>query len=424
MAGSLARGADDIVAGPMVGHVTEKSARVWLQLSMAKRVAVVYSQERSSQEMEVGMDAEGPLPYTCDLALASLKANKNYRIEIKIDGKPVRLAGPEIIIRTPPPAGEEATFSMAFGSGMESKGKGPMCKAINALNPRAFVFLGNSLTLPGKLEDYPQTHRSAVRFIAEAYTKSRQEPDLQQLFRTTPCYAVWNDHDFGVADSNKDWVYKDEAWSVFQRYWPNPNWGTPENPGCYFTFTIGDVDFFMLDSRMYRDADNDPARKTMLGESQLEWLKKGLKESKATFKVIGCASQLLADYGQGDTWGAYKEERLEFLKWIFASRISGVMFVSGGRNVGEITAVRPADVGVMAGGYPLFEVSTSAMATGAKVGANELVNGKRQGVGVVGGQFGTLDFGGVREHRFLTMRVRDEEGKVRLEQTVFGTQLR
>jgi alkaline phosphatase D len=409
--------AEDVVAGPMLGHVTEKSARVWLQLSTSRRVTVSYAEERSSQEMEVGMDVEGPMPFTCDLALASLKPNKNYRVDIRVDDKPVRVAQ-GLVIRTPPPAGEEATFSVAMGSGFDVHGQGsaPVFKAVSALTPRAFVFLGNTLTLPGKVEDYPQTHRAAVRFIADAYTKARQEPDLQPLFRTTPCYAIWNDHDFGVGDSNKDWVFKDEAWSVFQRFWPNPDWGTPENPGCYFTFTIGDVDFFMVDGRMYRDAESDPNRKTMLGEAQLGWLEKGLKESRATFKVIGCGSQLLADYGQGDTWAVYPEQR-EFLKWLGANRISGVMFVSGGRRVGEITGVKAGEMGV---GYPLMEATSSGLGT-AK---DELPNGRRQGAAVVGPQFLTLDFGGVREHRFVTMRVRDEEGRVKLEQTVFAVQLK
>jgi hypothetical protein len=71
-------------------------------------------------------------------------------------------------------------------------------------------------------------------------------------------------------------------------------------------------------------------------------------------------------------------------------------------------------------GYPLLEVTSSGLG-GPK---DELANGRRQGAAVVGPQFATLDFGGVREHRFVTMRVRDEDGRVKAEQTVFGVQLK
>ena len=43
---------------------------------------------------------------------------------------------------------------------------------------------------------------------------------------------------------------------AFQRFWPNPDWGTPANPGCFCTFSLGDVDFFLLDARTFRSAPN------------------------------------------------------------------------------------------------------------------------------------------------------------------------
>ena len=142
--------------------------------------------------------------------------------------------------------------------------------------------------------------------------------------------------------------------------------GAPDNPGCYFSMTLGDADFFMLDSRMYRDAEGDPARKTMLGKVQLEWLEKGLKESRANFKIIGCSSQMLADYGQGDTWAAYQPEQKDFVKWLFANKISGVIFVSGSQHGGELTERKAGP-----GEYPLIEVTTSGLGKESDGGVNK-----------------------------------------------------
>ena len=164
-------GAGDLVAGPMVGHVTEKSARIWMQLPTAREVTITCNEARAGAVSEVGVDVEGPMPFTCDVPLTNLKPNHDYSITVKLDGN-ASAVGAGIVIRTPPPAGEEATFSVAFGSGLAAKGKGPVFKAVNDLNPRAFFFLGNTLTLPPAVGDYPVKHRDAMRFISDVYSKA------------------------------------------------------------------------------------------------------------------------------------------------------------------------------------------------------------------------------------------------------------
>jgi alkaline phosphatase D len=336
----------DIVAGPMVGHVTDKSARIWMQLSIAKQVTIECYDEHDTPVSAVSLDAEGPLPFVCDLPVNNLLPDQTYRIVVKLNGEVVRPAGPDVVIRTAPSPREEATFTVGIGSGLAAPATGAegagaaevkgLFGAVNEVKPRAFLFLGNSGILPAKLDDFPTTHRATFRAMCESNFRIRSMPALQTLFRTAACYGIWGERDFGAIGADKTWVFARESQAAFQRYWPNPDWGTPENPGCYCTFTMGDVDFFLLDDRMFRDAESDPARKTMLGEAQLAWLKKGLLASTATFKVIGCASDLLADYA-GNSWRRYEPEQQEFLQWMFANHISGTLFVSGGggRGFGE-----------------------------------------------------------------------------------------
>ncbi|MCL2647255.1 MAG: alkaline phosphatase D family protein [Phycisphaerales bacterium] len=446
-------GGGDFVAGPVVGAVTEKSARVWMQLRVAKPVTITTFEVGGvggggGQVSQVSVDVEGPLPFVCDVPVNGLAPNRNYRIEVKLDDVRVKLPGAERIISTSPSEGSEANFCVGLGSNVgtiHGRGTGRLFAEIEKQKPlpRAFLFLGNSASLPLKVEDWPRTNRQAVRVIADAYSKVRCEPDLQGLFRTVPCYAVWNDLDFGVPGSDKTWIYKNEAWSVFQRFWPNPDWGTPENPGCYCNFTIGDAEFFLLDSRMYRDADRsqkpapsqarsqEPVGASMLGEKQLEWLKKSLVQSTATFKIIACGSQLLAEPSdlQSDTWASFQPEQKDFRQWLFNSGITGVVFLSGGR-FGEITSVPPPPSSPSAPSsptsetkaYPLFELTTGPLVGKTLQVAPE--NPNRQKAAVLGNQFATLDFGGTREHRFVTLRLRDESGVVQVEQTLFAGQLK
>ncbi len=417
--------ADDIVAGPMVGHVTDKSARVWMQLSTSGELSVSCIEVDSGREVSgVKVDVEGGSPFIFDTPLNNLLPNKNYRIEVKLDDRILKLPEPPLVIRTAPPAGEIATFNIAFGSCMNPHGRGtaPIFKAVTALEPRAFLFLGNSGYLPAKEEAFPTTRRAAFRFFCDLHSKIKTEPDLQQLFHSASCYGIWDDHDFGPNDSNRTWVYAKESQSAFQRFWANPDWGEPDNPGCYCNFSISDVDFFLLDGRMYRDPETDPARKTMLGQRQLEWLKKGLKASDATFKIIACGSQTIADYSKSDSWSHYPDEQQDFIKWLHKNQIGGVLFISGNRNLGELTIKKPA--GGDADAYPLVELTSSPLA--AKPAPDEVLavpNPDRSGDAVGENNFGTLDFGGPRGKRFVTLRLRDEAGKIKLEQTVFAGQL-
>jgi alkaline phosphatase D len=415
----------DIVAGPMVGHTTDKSARVWMQLATACQVTISCLEVESGRQVSgVTIDIEGPSPFICDTPMNNLAPNKNYRLEVKLDGDPVKLPDPPLIIRTAPPSSEIANFSIAFGSGLKPAGKGsaPIFKAVADLQPRAYLFLGNAGYLPDKEADFPKSRRAAFRAICDLHESVRLLPDLQPLLRSTACYAVWDDHDFGPAAADRTWVYAKESQAAFQRYWANPDWGTPDNPGAYCALSISDVDFFLLDPRMYRDPQSDPARKTMLGETQLKWLQRGLLTSRATFKVLACPSPMIADYAKAGTWSDYPDERAAFIQWLYDHKVTGVLFLSGARQLGELTIKTPAPDNPAA--YPLVDLTSAPLA--AKLASDEtltLKNPDRSGDSVAEENFGTLDFGGNRGKRFVTLRLRNDQGKTKLEQTLFAGQL-
>ncbi len=420
-----ASAANPIVAGPVVGNVTDKSARLWMQFSTSVTVNIKCFEVESGQEVSgITTDVEGPSPFICDTPISNLQPNKNYRIELKIDGVPTKPTGPAVALRTFPPPGDASTFSIAFGSCTKPEGKGslPIFQAITETKPRAFIFLGDNGYLPGKLSDFPEKRRDAFRFLCDFHSKFKQEPDLQELFRTVPSYATWDDHDFGTNDANRTWVFAKEAQVAFQRFWPNPDWGQPANPGTYFSFTLSDADFFILDARMFRDPDPDPKRHTILGEKQFAWLQSSLKKSTATFKIIALGSQCIANYSKFDSWAHYPEQK-EFLDWLLQEQIPGVLFISGDRHMGELTIKSPDEKTPHA--YPLVDLTSSPLH--AKLASPDTValkNPDRSGNAVVENNFGTLDFGGPAGKRFITLRLRDEKGKPLVEQTIFASQLR
>jgi alkaline phosphatase D len=446
--GSAARAADvSIVSGPMIGHTSEDSARVWMQLPIAGEVSVtVYDIQARVGVSGVKVGLEGPSPFVCDVPVNNLQPDHLYRIDAQFEGKPLVQPPPEVVFRTAPRVGDEIAFSMAFGSGLYfppavpnaalRPGGAPIFTAIADLKPRVFLFLGDTGFLPTKLEDFPTTRRAAYRLICDMHERVRRDPDLQELFRTTACYGIYSDRDFGPRDVDKTYVFANESLIAFQHFWPNPDWGTPASPGCFATFTFGDVDVFMLDARTFRDppavagdgaggAATAPAAAAMLGAAQIQWLEKNLQASRATFKLLAAPCTLFGDdpaHPDADSWSRYPTEQQAFLRWMAEQHISGMVALAGNQAAGQLTKFEAGGVG-----YPLFSVGVSTLNNvPAAIAGREAprLNPLRQGGVLETNNFGTLDFGGEREHRFVTLRVRDDTGKTRLEQTLFSLQLR
>ena len=64
----------------------------------------------------------------------------------------------------------------------------------------------------------------------------------------------------------------------------------------------------------------------MIGRQQLQWLKGSLLESNATFKIIAVGSQVLNPVSPFDRWGRFPAEYQEFIQFLEANPINGVLF--------------------------------------------------------------------------------------------------
>ncbi|MEI8194563.1 MAG: alkaline phosphatase D family protein [Phycisphaerae bacterium] len=463
-----------IVAGPMIGHVSDTTARLWMQLNTSEVITVrVFDVIRNQPMGSVRVDVEGPAPFIFDSPLSGLKPNHNYRIEVLFDNQPVELPEPQPVLRTAPPPGEATTFTVGFGSCMSPAavdageggggGKMPIFKPLDLIKPRAFFFLGNTGYLPVDFNQWPPKKRQAMRMLTDFHHHVRAAPDLQHLLRGSAIYGIWDEHDFGSANAagglgadgtaGGGFVFTKESRAAFIRYWPNPDYGTPDAPGIFYSVTLGDVDFFVLDNRTFRTppmsstvpggtlpaepspATTGPAGGTpvMLGAGQIAWLKDGLTKSNATFKIIACGCPMLPTYRPDHTWAAYPEERAVFFTWLKGSHIPGVVLISGGggsEHLGsELSVLTPPDKAITE--YPIYDLTCAPLAVPAAVLANiepaagAADNPLREGPAVRGTNvFGTLDFGGPKSKRHMTLRVRDAEGKTRLEKVLFADELK
>ncbi len=390
-----------LIHGPVVGSVTDTSARIWVRTASEVSVELlVYPSDAKAPILAGKGKTTKADDYTAVVEVTGLEPDMKYHYSVQIDGKVVAL-DPLPSFRTSPAPGSKCRFSVGFGGGA---GFTPwyekMWNVILGRKPRAFLLLGDNVYID--TPKVPETQRYC-------YYRRQSRPEYRAMAASTPIYAIWDDHDFGTNDCLGSPQIDKPAWKldvmkVFTENFVNPYYGGgAKQPGCWFHFAIGDVDFIMLDCRYYRvrPADGTP---TMLGPAQKKWLKERLKAATGTFKVIA-SSVPWAKGTKGkskDTWDGFPKEREEIFSFLEDNKIDGVLLLSADRHRSDAWKIeRPR-------GYALYEFESSKLTNvhthGPMKGALFSYNAKCS--------FGLLDFDTTKTDPEVTYRVINIDNEV------------
>lgn len=351
------RGYPRLMQGPMMGATTPRSATIWLRGSGAFHYQVAYGRSPYLEDAQrtTPVKASRGDDYVVTVQLDSLRPGTAYYYWILAEGEEATYLDDlqPFRFQTAPPTSAPTTFTVAFGScaRVQEDARQSIWTQVARRDPDLFFWLGDNIY--GDARD--------PEILAEEYRRQRTVPALQPLLRTTPQLATWDDHDYGLDNQDRTNPVKEEALSVFQRYWANPAYGLPDTPGVFFKYTYGGVDFFFLDGRYYRDPNGAPdtPEKTMLGTDQLAWLKEQLGASDAPFKVLVSGSGWSKAKGTGgDSWAAFLHERDSLFAFIQREAISGVVLLSGDTHVGELNAIPGSE----RGGYDFYDLVSSPLA--------------------------------------------------------------
>jgi alkaline phosphatase D len=424
-----------IRSGPMLGYADLTEASIWVQTTADADVSLRYWPEGKPAESRTtsALRADEKSDHIAFFVLPFLEPGSRYGYEVRIGGAPENLpaGGTSAVFstqkfwqwRSNPP-----NFTVAFGScyyANEPKmdrpgtpyGSDPkIFRTIAAAKPDVMLWAGDNIY-------YREPDFGSVAAMKRRWALGREEPALQPLLATAHHYAIWDDHDFGPNDST--WInrYWKESFDIFRSYWANPTWGARGVDGVFGWFSWGDVDFFLLDDRMYRTPERAPDApdKAMLGREQLRWLKHSLSYSRAPFKIVVNGSQVLNSNARDECFAHYAREQKELLDWIVENRIRGVVFLSGDRHESELLRVTPA------GFYTLYDFTSSPLTAGLTnpMPKEEENNPLRVPGTLVNDMhsFGLLKFSGGCNERTLEMQVVDREGKRRWTRTVRGSEL-
>ncbi len=349
--------------GPMLGDVTSNAAAFWVRTYQEVPIEVVVEARNDESFVKSGKGKTNAADdFTAIVRVEGLPANTEFDYYLVVDTD--TLTG-EWRFHTSPEDGEGTVLKIGFGGGAGFTPKYHyMWNTVASHWFNAFLFLGDNVYI-----DYP-TYPKVQDFV---YYRRQSEPNYRKFIANTPVYAIWDDHDFGTNDSWGTTAVDSPAWKVdvlstYKNNWVNPYYaGGDEQPGVWTSFSMGDVDVFMLDCRYYRTTPEDE-HADMLSHEQREWLYNELKQSSATFKII--ASSVPWAYGTKpgmmdtpagmrtaglDTWEGFQEERDSIFNFLHENQIEGVVLLSADRHRSDAWKINRDE------GYALYEFMSSKL---------------------------------------------------------------
>lgn len=412
-----------LLAGPVIGSVTQSSAKIWIAYRGKGNNLLILGDTAEKKiyyptSANYITDEKGNIALTMEFT--GLKPNHRYNIIISIDGWGAHAA----YSFTTQSDSAVKDFNFLLGS----------CSLLQTDITRAFFPGGSNWIfyyMKRKKGDFMvwlgdnvyylyRKHWSSYEGMFKRNLKIRRTYNhfYRDLLGNIPNYAMWDDHDYGPNDADGTFALKDTALLIFKNFWPNTY---PENEnvkGNFFSFRYYDAEFFMTDGRYYREPLTD-STPSMLGEKQMLWLKNKLTFSSATFKFICLGTQIITDNTFGETYHDYPKEKEELLNFIADNNIKGVVFLTGDKHFSEISKLNWK-------GYPIYDVTCSPLTSpvlprrllGAYENANRV---PKSDYGLK--NFGRISISGADGNRVARIEFLDRNGIKKREFSIPATEL-
>ncbi|HLN61433.1 MAG TPA: alkaline phosphatase D family protein [Symbiobacteriaceae bacterium] len=413
-----------VTHGPMLGAVSDRSARIWLRTDRecTVRVLVAHSQTLNGATYSTPLLLEEAHDYTGVLLLPDLTPNSTYYYALELDGAVVTAGDTGAAVwslRTAPPPATGDQFKVVFGSCAKAEWNGngngwSVWNAIAAQEPALIISMGDNPYLEDLdtlVKTGKYTPQELPGYIRQRYQVNRTVPEFRQLSARVPVYAAWDDNDYGRNDGDgASNPYKNIALQVFKEYWANPSYAPGGRAGTWTTFTYGGVQFFLLDDEFYADPQKQKTEpKSFLGGEQLAWLKEELLRSNAAFKVLVTGSPWNPWSYRPDAWYNYPAEFKELCTFLRDNAISGAFALSG--DVHRTEAYR-FSTGVP-GLYDLAEFVSSPLKNAPKEYYDKDPGHTRQALWhyTEGPSFGVLEFDTRKENPTVTFRPYKDTGE-------------
>ncbi len=334
--------AAELTHGPMVGHTTSTTTRIWVRADQECDFQVrVTPHQGGNGELSERIRLRAEDNFCGSVRTDKLRSKTLYRYEVLLNGQP---QDPSLTqtLTTFPDSSAPGIVRIGFGHSVIGPGEQVTWRAIGEKEPDLFILMGDNI--------YSNSTEPAKQ--RQMYLHFRADPHFRAFGAKTPIYAVWDDHDYGVNNSDRTQPGKKRSLKTFNELWPNPPLENRQGPGIWSRFSVGQAELFLLDVRYHRSPNTDPdgPEKTMLGTEQRDWLADSLAKSQAVFKFPVSGSSW--NCGGKEAWNhQFTYEYDWLLNKIIETKVSGVILLGGDQHLHKI-GVRPRETW---GGYDLHE---------------------------------------------------------------------
>ncbi|MCH8924174.1 MAG: alkaline phosphatase family protein, partial [Planctomycetes bacterium] len=198
----------------------------------------------------------------------------------------------------------------------------PALASILKLQPDFLVGTGDNVYY-----DTPQKPRAeTIAQMRQKWHEQFVQPRYRELFAAVPTYWQIDDHDYRIDDGDNTGDYAPSpalAQRIMREQLPYAAAGD-NKAKTYRTHRVSrDLQIWLVENRLYRspNAMTDGPGKTIWGTEQKAWLKRTLKASDATFKLLISPNPMIGpdDARKTDNHtniGGFQHERDEFFGWL------------------------------------------------------------------------------------------------------------
>jgi alkaline phosphatase D len=165
-----------------------------------------------------------------------------------------------------------------------------------------------------------------------------KSPRQNNCWRNLPMYYMWDDHDYGPNDTDKNNPSRQAAIAAYRRRVPNPllaKSGVEDAP--YYSFVRGRVRFIVTDIRSEREPKgtypSTDTQQQVFSSDQKQWFFNEMLTAKNSGQIIIWANTKpwVSSTGNGkDDWGGYHAARLEIVNFINQHNLENrIVIISG-----------------------------------------------------------------------------------------------
>jgi phosphodiesterase/alkaline phosphatase D-like protein len=262
-------------------------------------------------------------------------------------------------------------FSLA--SCMNDENHSPeIWRTMVAQNPDVIFFIGDSV--------YADTGAPSTgadpEHLWQRFCEARTTLEIYYSKKLIPIIATWDDHDFGLNDSNaKEYPYVEQSQRNFLNFFAqNPAYCRflAQGPGVASALKLNGQLFLLMDDRSFRDVSGSKDRYAHWGQTQERWALNLMDtHSGPTWLMNG--SQVYPAMPFKESLSQNHPIQFEGFKEEIRQRSSKVVFVSGDVHFSEVSKIEKESLG-----YPTYELTSSSIHSLNMPGAPHVIPNKRR----------------------------------------------